>query len=273
MDDRVEVTSSCRDCDVIPKVQHAGKIINDPDANISYQYMHNGIKILYGSYHSPWMNEIIKNLKGHHEPQEELAFYYLLNILNDDSAMIELGCYWAYYSIWFNRRIKNPYNLCAEPISHKLKAGMSNVKLNCCRNFDFVKAGINDVSKTQIIEGEKVKLFTLGEVMGTSNTFYDVVHSDTQGAEKVFIDMEKEVRKRIGFLVISTHSQELHHSILESLIENNFSILVEHNLKESKSTDGLIVALNRMHKLRYIANLQGFRSIEDYFEGNCKITK
>ena len=234
--------------------------------------MHNGIKILYGTYHSPWMNEIIQNLNGHHEPQEELAFYYLLNILNNHATMIELVCFWAYYSIWFNHRIKNPYNLCAEPIFHKLKAGMSNAELNYCQNFDFVKAGINDVATTQFIEGEKVNLYTLGEIMGTSN-FFDIVHSDTQGAEKVFIDMEKDVRKRIGFLIISTHSIELHNSILESLIENNFSIIVEHNLKESKSADGLIVALNRIHKSRYIDNLPGFRSIEDYFEENCKITK
>ena len=108
MEDRVNLTSGCRDCDVIPKVQHAGRIINDPDANITYQYMHNGIKILYGTYHSPWMNEIIQNLNGHHEPQGELVFYYLLNILNNDASMIELGCYWSYYSIWFNRYIKNP---------------------------------------------------------------------------------------------------------------------------------------------------------------------
>jgi hypothetical protein len=66
---------------------------------------------------------------------------------------------------------------------------------------------------------------------------------------------------------------ELHYSILESLIDNNFSILVEHNLKESKSADGLIVALNTMHKSRYIDNVQGFKSIEEYFEENCKITK
>ena len=149
---------------------------------------------------------------------------------------------------------------------------MSNVELNCCQNFDFLKAGVNNVSTTQIIEGEKVNLYTLGEIMGTSNTFYDIVHSDTQGAEKVFIDMEKDVRKRIGFLVILPHSQELHYSILESLIKNNFSILVEHNLKESKSADGLILALNRMHKSRYIDNLPGYRSIENYFVENCKIT-
>lgn len=150
---------------------------------------------------------------------------------------------------------------------------MSNAELNCCQNFDFVKAGINDVATTQFIEVEKVNLCTLGEITGTSNVFFDIVHSDTQGAEKVFIDIENDVRKRIGFLVISSHSQELHYCILKSLIDNNFSILVEHNLKESRSADGLIVALNRMHKSRYIDNLPQPRSIEDYFEENYKITK
>ena len=57
--DRVNITSSCKDCDVIEKYSRAGEIFEDE--NGKFQFMFNGIKIYYDSYHSPWMNEIIQN--------------------------------------------------------------------------------------------------------------------------------------------------------------------------------------------------------------------
>ena len=44
--------------------------------------------------------------KGVHEPQEEKAFLEVLNYVEKGSTMIELGSYWGFYSLWFNKKIK-----------------------------------------------------------------------------------------------------------------------------------------------------------------------
>ena len=101
--DRVLLTVACRDADVIPKVEGAGEVV-DRDG-VTVQVMHNGVVIEEGCYHGPWMTEIIRSLRGHHEPQEELVFDRILRRLQADRAhppgMIEFGSFWGYYSLWF----------------------------------------------------------------------------------------------------------------------------------------------------------------------------
>lgn len=96
---RVKLTTSCRDSDAIPKVANAGQTITRNGAKL--QIMHNGLQVLYGGYHGDWMAKIIENLKGHHELQEEVVFDAILKRLGPESSMIELGCFWSYYSLWF----------------------------------------------------------------------------------------------------------------------------------------------------------------------------
>src|ERR1017187_8622545 len=65
--------------------------------------MHDGILVVRDAYSGPWMTEIIRRLHGHHEPQEELAFSRVLVVIatsEDAPTMIELGGWWAYYSLW-----------------------------------------------------------------------------------------------------------------------------------------------------------------------------
>ena len=107
LQNRVDLTSSCSDCNKLPKVEHAGKIIK---GNPSYQLMHNGIKVMLGGYHGEWMQNIISNLRGHHEPQEEIAFYEVLGFMPEGGVMIELGSFWAYYSMWFHAAVPNATN-------------------------------------------------------------------------------------------------------------------------------------------------------------------
>ena len=54
------------------------------------------------------MTEVIKPLRGHHEPQEEVAFHTILERLASDTespTMLELGRFWGYYSNCAKRRI------------------------------------------------------------------------------------------------------------------------------------------------------------------------
>ena len=276
MQSRVKLTSQCKDCINIPKVANAGKICVEDNKKI--QYMFNGIKIYYDSYHSPWMNEIISNLNGHHEPQEELCFYHIVNLLDNDSNMLELGCAWAYYSMFFKNKCKDGINICIEPNSKKLEKGISNIKLN---NFDMNKfifmngfIGKNFKSTDTFIDWHKTEMtipqYNIEKIVRDANIFFDIIHSDIQGRELDMLIGSINVLNNIGFFVISTHVNK-HPLCLQFLEKNNFLVLVQHTISESVSADGLIIAINKQYNSKYEKNIEG--SLRDYFNNNCKITK
>jgi hypothetical protein len=95
---RIDMTLAGRaDCDPIPKVDGAGEIVD------GVQLMHNGVQVVAGGYYGDWMAEIIRELRGHHEPQEELVIHNILARLGKDThapVIVELGAFWAYYALW-----------------------------------------------------------------------------------------------------------------------------------------------------------------------------
>ena len=76
---RADMTVSCRDCDLIPKVPDAGKVISFEGKPV--QIMHNGVRVVAGGYYGDWMTSIIERLQGHHEPQEEAVFHEISSML------------------------------------------------------------------------------------------------------------------------------------------------------------------------------------------------
>src|SRR5688500_11027135 len=104
-EERADMTISCKDAEDIPNVKRAGAF--DTVDGTEVQIMHNGLKVKRGGYYGDWMARIIRELKGHHEPQEEKIFYELLRHVKSGGTMIELGAFWSYYSLWFNKSIKN----------------------------------------------------------------------------------------------------------------------------------------------------------------------
>jgi hypothetical protein len=73
---RVDLITSCRDTDIIPRVEGAGQTFGEND---EFQRMHNGLIVRRGGYHGDWMTEIIRILRGHHEPQEEKVIASVFN--------------------------------------------------------------------------------------------------------------------------------------------------------------------------------------------------
>ena len=129
--ERLEMTASCRDTDQIPKYPGAGGVF--PGSEGLLQRMHNGLHVVAGAYHGEWMAELIRRLGGHHEPQEELLFHSVLPLLKrGDSApvMLELGSFWAYYSLWFRSVHPEGRNILVEPDPHSLEVGKRNFELN-----------------------------------------------------------------------------------------------------------------------------------------------
>lgn len=252
---RVHMTLSCRDSERIPKVDNAGEVFCQDGELV--QRMHEGSLVAAGGYYGAWMKEIITRLRGHHEPQEELIFHHLLKHLRKGALIVELGCFWAYYSNWFLGAVEGSRALCIEPDSNNLAVGAKNLSLNR-RSARLVNAAIaaefsESIPFRRESDGviESVPCWNFERVINeVGREAIDVLHIDAQGAELSFItsmpraDLEKLVR----FLIVSTHhfdisgSHTMHRDCIAQLIGMGARILCEHTVEESFSGDGLIVA-------------------------------
>jgi FkbM family methyltransferase len=252
---RTELTVSCRDSDAIPKVANAGEILTEN--GLAIQIMHNGVRVLAGGYHGNWMAEIIRRLRGHHEPQEELVFHEVLKHVSAEATMIELGGFWSYYSLWFlSHAPALRRSIVVEPDPNNMKVGRTNAELNKT-SIEFIQGFVGAEST----EPRPFMTETAGQVMipqiavpdlmadrGISHL--DILHCDTQGAETdVIRSCENLIReRRIRFIIISTHAHQIsgdpltHQRCLEMLRQFGGQILAEHDVHESFSGDGLIAA-------------------------------
>lgn len=256
---RVDLTSSCRDAEGVPKVDGAGGVVERDGASV--QVMHNGVVVVEGCYYGAWMTEIIRRLRGHHEPQEEAAFHAVVERLRADSvvapAMVELGSFWAYYSLWFARALDGARLVLVEPDPAHLEVGRRNLALNGVSG-RFVQAavGLPDGARTTIacesdgVERE-VELIGVDGLMAREGLDrVDLLLCDTQGAELAAIESAGDALRagRIRFLVVSTHHHSIsgdaltHQRCETALRELGAHIVAEHTVSESFSGDGLVVA-------------------------------
>jgi FkbM family methyltransferase len=253
---REQMTISCHDTDYIPKVKNAGKMQNKNDQKV--QIMHNGLLVVAGGYHGEWMSKIITALKGHHEPQEEKVFYELLRHIGDNATMIELGSFWSYYSLWFNKEKKNARNICCEPDSTNLEIGKLNAGLNNARNLEFceVASGAEDghIELPMDSDAQVVKKVPVRSVDSLVKQYrikkLDLLHMDIQGFELDALHgaIKTITSKKLRFIIVSTHHYFFskdpltHQKCIDFIKENGGHIIASHTVLESFSGDGLIAA-------------------------------
>jgi len=254
---RRDMTISCNDTDYIKKVPGAGKVTKHSGKDV--QLMHNGLSMKLGGYHGDWMAQIITTLKGHHEPQEEKAFYEVLKRLESGASMIELGSFWSYYSLWFNKALKQARNICCEPDPQNMKIGKENAALNHLDDVIFVEsaAGEVDGEMTDVVmdsdPSKKVHVpirtvDSLAKEYGLD--MVDLLHMDVQGFELSALKGAQKLitAKKIRFLFVSTHhyffsgKANTHQECLHFIKQNGGHIVASHTILESFSGDGLIVA-------------------------------
>jgi FkbM family methyltransferase len=249
---RLAITISCRDCDELPKVEDAGQYFGQ---NLQFQRMHNGVQIKRGSYHGAWMSEVIKSLRGHHEPQEEKVFAEVISQLESGAVMLELGSFWAYYSLWFQREIPNGVSIMLEPNANKIEVGKEHFHIN---NFEgtFIRGFVGDKSlpAAEFIDWDgtksvipQVSIDGLMQQLGLEEI--DILHADVQGAE---FDMLKGAanaleHNKINYLFISTHGHQ-HRRCKRQLDKYGYKVIAEHSVLQSYSGDGLIVAKSSLVK-------------------------
>jgi FkbM family methyltransferase len=254
-EERILIATLCRDADVLPRVANAGAVITH-DGGTAVQVMHNGVKVLAAGYHGTWMQELIAQCKGVHEPQEEVAFAEVLRHLGDAATMIELGGFWSYYSLWFLAKGRNRRAVVLEPDPAHIELGRINARLNGCQP-EFVQAfAARHTAPPSPFATEdsghlQLPCFSVADLMALRGIDHlDLLHCDAQGIEFDVLESCQELAEAGGleWIVVSTHSHYItgdpltHQRCVAWLRRSGATILVEHDVHESFSGDGLIVA-------------------------------
>lgn len=252
---RILIATGCHDCESIPKVPRAGEVFTDGE--VRYQLMHNGVRVIEGCYHGSWMTETIRLLKGHHEPQEEKLFHEVLKHLSPGATMVELGSFWAYYSLWFRQALKDATNYMIEPDPNNLAAGKLNFQINAAEGhfFQYSSGRKSCAPRPFLCESDGLR-HPVAEtciddfVASAGVKRIDLLLADVQGAELPTLEgaLETINRGKIRFVFLSTHHHSIsgdpltHQRCLQFLRDRGAHVIAAHNVTESYSGDGLIVA-------------------------------
>jgi hypothetical protein len=216
---------------LIERVPDAGYV--DADGCV---ILHNGHKVpLKGpyAYYADFSDVLIIN-RGVHEPLEEFCFQTMLSRIRDDApAMLELGAYWAHYSMWLMKHRPGARCFMVEPGEQNLACGRNNFAINGYRG-EF----INDTVGTT---GFQVDAFTASRGI----THLDVLHSDIQGHEMEMLDGARSFlsAQSADYVFISTHSEALHAAVTQRLREHSYRVEVSSGVDtHTTSCDGFILA-------------------------------
>jgi FkbM family methyltransferase len=254
---RVRLTTSCRDTDRIPKVAGAGDVRVSGGRRV--QVMHNGVLVVEGGYYGDWMTDIISTLRGHHEPQEEVVFHEIVGRLASEGGaptVVELGAFWAYYTLWAMQRMPSTRAILVEPDPHNLEVGRVNLALNG-RQAELVQAAVGAGPRppepfTCESDGQSRLVPTVG-LCSLLQRFdidrVDLLLADVQGAETSLLEgAGAALAERVRFVVVSTHHHAIsgdpltHERCRDLLVKLGAHIIAEHTVAESFSGDGLIAA-------------------------------
>lgn len=234
-DDRINDVLACSDNSRLSRVVNAGAIVD------GFQVMHNGIEVEASGYYGDGITRMLVANRGCHEPQEEIVFQHVLNSLPVHAVMIEVGAYWAFYSIWFAKTVPDAQLYLIEPEEVNLNVGKRNFAHNNCKG-EFTR-GYVGARPGKAADG--VQIIALDEF--TAERALDhvhMLHADVQSFELEMLDGCKRLlsMQAVDYLFISTHSQDLHRQCTERLVQHGYRILASVDLEESYSVDGILVA-------------------------------
>jgi hypothetical protein len=221
---------------LIPKHPNAGRVRN------RRLIMHNGLKVLPTAYYGYQFLARSRKTLTVDEPQEERLFGDLLRHLPPRSTMLELGSFWAFYSLWFHSAVPHARNYMVEPVLKNLAYGKTNFEINgFTENATFVHAlvdaapgmsdGIPVISVDSFCREHAIDHLT-------------VLHSDIQGYESRMLDGAEEMLSKggIDYIFISSHSNVLHDDCIATLKRHGYGIVSDVNLDEAYQADGVIFA-------------------------------
>lgn len=252
---RVAVGASCRDADPIPKVSDAGAVYEDATGR-RIQVMHNGLRVVCDGYYGSWMTNLIQQCRGHHEPQEERVFHEVVKRLPSQARMIELGGFWAYYSLWFLNDSPHRQAIVLEPDPKHMAVGQANAALNgltpkFLAGFAGPELAANVPFQSEASGTLRLDCYSVSHLMEAEGWDYlDLLHCDIQGQEVAVLESCQPLFSmgKIGWIFVSTHAHQIsgdpltHQKCIEILQQSGARIVAEHDVHESFTGDGLIVA-------------------------------
>ncbi len=239
LQERARLVRQSPDWQGLPRAPHAGQV-----RGLS-QIMHNGLRVRLGCYYGWGCVPLFYKTKGIHEPQEEIAFAAVLPCLPPGAVMLELGSYWAFYSMWFAQRVPGARNFLVEPDTHCMKMGRDNFARN---NFTghFTQAF---VSRTSNPTRGGVPQLTVDAFCAThSLERIHLLHADIQGYELEMLEGARCTlgEDRVDFLFLSTHSEPLHAACRAHLAAHTrLGVILDVPPAQSYSVDGILVAARR----------------------------
>jgi hypothetical protein len=201
--------------------------------------LHNGHRVPVSgadSYYETFADILVIN-RGVHEPLEEFVFQEMLRVLPAAPMMIELGAYWGHYSMWLKKVRPHGKVWLIEPDAHHLDVGRANFDRHGYEG-EFIHAGVR---------GRKG--FELDRFMEThALQRLHVLHADVQGAELDMLDGAAATlgRSAVDYMFVSTHSQEGHLAVRETLRRHGYRIEVSSDVDDQTTAfDGLVFASAR----------------------------
>lgn len=233
---------------------HANRVTDSPDYALIPKHpdagrvrgrrliMHNGLKVLPTAYYGYQFLARSRRTATVDEPQEERLFYDLLPQIAPNSVMLELGSFWAFYSLWFHAVVPGARNYMVEPVLKNLSYGRTNFEINgFTTNVSFSQALVDGLPG--MLDGLRViSVDSFCEEEGIDHLA--VLHSDIQGYESRMLDGAERMcgERRIDYVFISTHSNDLHAECVRKLMAYGYHVVSDANLDESYQADGVIFA-------------------------------
>ncbi|MEZ5934198.1 MAG: FkbM family methyltransferase [Alphaproteobacteria bacterium] len=195
--------------------------------------LHNGLRVPVNNYYGDFSTILVIN-RGVHEPLEEYVFQEVLRQLDpaEPVEMIELGAYWAHYSMWLKRRFPNARTTCVEPEAGNLETGRRNFALNGMVG-EFIQAFVSD------------EHFRVDDFLAKEPRRIDILHADIQGFELQMLMGAKMVleAQNVQRIFVSTHSQGLHQQVVQTLKTFGYRVDVSADFaNETTSFDGFVYA-------------------------------
>ncbi len=213
----------------IARVEQAGTIAE------GLVVLHNGHRVPFrgpGAYYGSFSDILIIN-RGVHEPLEEFVFQEVLKRLPDAPIMVELGAYWAHYSMWLLQKRPEGRVIMVEPGDEERRAGEANFQRHGYRGtFIAAKVGAENLTIDQLIRDQRL-------------SHVSILHSDIQGYEVQMLAGATETLStgKVDNIFISTHSQHLHATCAHKLTGFGYRVEAAADfLTETTSHDGFIFA-------------------------------
>ncbi len=220
----------------IPRVAEAGNICN------GFQVMHNGILVSIGDYYGLPITKMLHMNKGVHEPEEEKIFMEVINKMPDNPVMIEMGSFWAFYSMWFLKATKNGKVFMIEPEKKNLLIGEKNLKKNK------LTASIDNlfIGKISSNTGDTPVVCLDDYIKEKEIMHINIAHADIQGFESDMLEGAANclLARKIDYFFVSTHTNELHYKCIDYLKEAEYKIVFQVDLTKAASFDGFILAIS-----------------------------